>query len=333
MDASDQVVEVASNDGYLLQYFAEAGIPSLGIEPAANVAAVAEEKGIPTRSRLLRNRDGPTAGRGWNPRRSAHRQQRVGPCARPERLRRGNGSRSWRPSGRITMEFPHLLQLIEGNQFDTIYHEHFSYFSLLTATAVFQSHGLRIFDVDEIPTHGGSLRIYACQTTSSRLRDLAQCRAGVDTERAASLDTLDGYLTYPARVERVKHELLQFLIHSRQRGLRSCRLRRARERQHSAQLLWHSGGSDRLHGRSEPAQARSFPARNTLTDIRSGSYPRDATGLSGDPALEPVRRDHRRNVIHSGMGRAVRHSRSESQHGCVSGVDEWNGVRRAGRAS
>jgi hypothetical protein len=221
MDASDQVVEVASNDGYLLQYFAEAGIPCLGIEPAANIAAVAEQKGIPTRVGFF----------------GTEMARRLAEDGIRANLLIGNNvlahvpelndfvagmATVLAPGGRITMEFPHVLQLIRCNQFDTIYHEHFSYFSLLTATAVFESHGLRIFDVEEIPTHGGSLRIYGCHDASEGYETSPSVARVCDAERAASLDTLDGYLSYPAHVERVKHELLQFLIDSRQRGLRTA---------------------------------------------------------------------------------------------------------------
>ena len=219
MDASHQVVEVASNDGYLLQYFIQAGIPALGIEPAANVAAVAEEKGIPTEVGFF----------------GTDMAQRLAGDGIRADLLVGNNVLAHVPDlndfvaglatllasdGRITMEFPHLLHLIEGNQFDTIYHEHFTYFSLLTAMTVFQNHGLRIFDVDEIPTHGGSLRLYACHTASSSYETSPNVERVLDSERAASLDTLDGYLGYSASVERVKHQLLQFLIHARQRGLK-----------------------------------------------------------------------------------------------------------------
>ena len=221
MDAADQVIEIASNDGYLLQYFVEAGIPSLGIEPAANIAAVAEQKGIPTRVGFFGTEMA---------RRLVEEEIRADLLIGNNVLAHVPDLNDFvagmaivlAPDGRITMEFPHLLQLIRCNQFDTIYHEHFSYFSLLTATAVFQSHGLRIFDVEEIPTHGGSLRIYACHDDSEAHQTSASVARVCDTERAASLDTIDGYLAYPARVERVKHELLKFLIDARQRGLRTA---------------------------------------------------------------------------------------------------------------
>ncbi|HKR65282.1 MAG TPA: methyltransferase domain-containing protein, partial [Thermoanaerobaculia bacterium] len=159
LDATTQVVEIASNDGYLLQYFVEAGVPVLGVEPAANVAAVAREKGVETLVRFF----------------GTETARELAAVRRPKLLL-GNNVLAHVPDlndfvaglkilladdGVITMEFPHLMRLIEGNQFDTIYHEHFSYFSLLAVQRVFAAHGLTIFDVDELPTHGGSLRIYA----------------------------------------------------------------------------------------------------------------------------------------------------------------------------
>src|SRR5580692_3977127 len=156
-----QVVELASNDGYLLQYFVLAGMPVLGIEPAANVAAVAVQKGVPTLVKFF-NRE------------SAEELAARGLKAD---LLLGNNVLAQVPdlnnfvagmkillksNGVITMEFPHLLRLMEEGQFDTIYHEHFSYFSFLIAEKIFSSHGLTLFDVEELSTHGGSLRIYAC---------------------------------------------------------------------------------------------------------------------------------------------------------------------------
>jgi hypothetical protein len=193
----------------------------LGIEPAANIAAVAQQKGIPTRVGFFGTEMA---------RRLVEEEIRAD-------LLIGNNVLAHVPDlndfvagmatvlaadGRITMEFPHLLQLIRCNQFDTIYHEHFSYFSLLTATAVFQSQGLRIFDVEEIPTHGGSLRIYACHEDSRTHRTSPNLVRVAADERAAGLDTLDGHLAFPPRVERVKQELLKFLIDARQRGLRTA---------------------------------------------------------------------------------------------------------------
>jgi 2-polyprenyl-3-methyl-5-hydroxy-6-metoxy-1,4-benzoquinol methylase len=218
LDSSKQVIEIASNDGYLLRNFVSAGIAALGIEPAANVAAVARQQGIATEVAFF----------------SAELARKLVNDGTLADLLVGNNvlahvpdlndfvhgmSIVLSPGGVITMEFPHLLQLISQNQFDTIYHEHFSYFSLLTVERVFAAQGLRIFDVEQIATHGGSLRIFAChagfagQETTPRVHDLE------DTERAAGLDRLDGYLGYPERVQRVKRSLLRFLIDARDHGL------------------------------------------------------------------------------------------------------------------
>ena len=218
LDSSKQVVEIASNDGYLLQYFVESGIPSLGIEPAENVAEVAIQRGVDTRVGFFG---------------TSMASKLVGEDIRADLLI-GNNVLAHVPDlndfvagmatvlaadGVITMEFPHLLQLIEHNQFDTIYHEHFSYFSLLTVTRVFAAHGLRLFDVEQLPTHGGSLRIYACHAeyprhiTTRRLRELGEL------EQAASLHLPEGYTAFPERVKRTKRALLEFLVDARNRGL------------------------------------------------------------------------------------------------------------------
>ncbi|MDE2259020.1 MAG: methyltransferase domain-containing protein, partial [Betaproteobacteria bacterium] len=163
LGAGSSVIEIASNDGHLLQYFGQAGVPVLGIEPARNIAAVAEQKGIRTLCQFF----GSTTAR-----------QLVADGQQADLLLGNNvlahvpdlndfvaGLRILlRPQGVITLEFPHLLRLIADNQFDTIYHEHFSYFSLLTVEQVLARHGLSLFDVEELPTHGGSLRIFARHT-------------------------------------------------------------------------------------------------------------------------------------------------------------------------
>jgi len=219
MSESDQVIEIASNDGYLLKNFVAAGIPALGIEPAANVAAVAVEQGIPTEV-------------GFFGTEMAARLVEQGTRAD---LLIGNNvfahvpdlndfvagmAMVLAPEGRVTLEFPHLYQLIECNQFDTIYHEHFSYFSLLTATAALEKHGLRVFDVEELPTHGGSLRVYACRAEATRYLTSKRVSDVLRKESAIGLDTFDGHLDYSRQVEQVKHALLQFLIDARQQGAR-----------------------------------------------------------------------------------------------------------------
>ena len=157
------MVEVASNDGYLLQYFVGRNVPVLGIEPAANVAKVAVEKGVPTLVRFFGTE-------------LAKELAAEGRCAD---LVLGNNVLAQvpdlndfveglkillKPEGVLTLEFPHLLRLMEHNEFDTIYHEHFSYFSMLTTVRIMEAHGLRVFDVEELTSHGGSLRVYACRS-------------------------------------------------------------------------------------------------------------------------------------------------------------------------
>ena len=219
LDADSQVVELASNDGYLLQHLVERGIPALGVEPAANVAEVARERGIETvveffgrelASRLVaegRQADLLVANNVF-----AHVPDLNDFTAGMRRL--------LAPQGVVTIEFPHLARLIEGNQFDTIYHEHFSYFSFLTAQAVLGAHGLEVFDVDELPTHGGSLRVYAQRSggaghsVSARVTELAE------RERELDLDRLEGYSSFAPRVTETKWNLVEFLIDCRRDGKR-----------------------------------------------------------------------------------------------------------------
>ena len=213
-----QVVEIASNDGYLLQYFKRAGVPVLGIEPARNVAAVAEAAGIPTRcaffGRALAER---LAGEG---RRAdlivannvlAHVPDLNDFVAGFPLLLKADGI--------ATFEFPHLLRLMREGQFDTIYHEHFSYFSLLTAERALARHGLAVFDVEELPTHGGSLRVYAGHAGHGR-----QVQAAVAgllaAERAAGLDRIETYAAFTAQVHECKRALLEFLIQAKRAGKR-----------------------------------------------------------------------------------------------------------------
>jgi hypothetical protein len=210
------VVEIASNDGYLLRNFVAAGIPALGIEPAANVAAAAREVGVESVTRFF----------GMETARKLARARGFAD------LIIGNNVLAHVPDlndfvsglplllaedGVVTMEFPHLKRLIDEVQFDTIYHEHFSYFSFLAVSEVFRHHGLQIFDVDELPTHGGSLRIYA-----RHARDGARPGEAVDRllaeERGAGLDRPDTYTGFQERVNRVKRNLLNFLIDAKNAG-------------------------------------------------------------------------------------------------------------------
>jgi SAM-dependent methyltransferase len=217
LDRSSFVVEVASNDGYLLQHFVDRGIPVLGIEPAANVAKVAVEKGVPTLVKFF--------GRA-----TADELARDG--RRPDLIAGANVLAQvpdvndfvgglkilLKPEGVITIEFPHLMRLIEDNQFDTIYHEHFSYFSLMSVESIFHAHGLTVFDVDEIKTHGGSLRIYACHAESSTHPVSERVRALRNRECEAGFASLDSYFTFTERVRETKRKLLDFLIEAKRAG-------------------------------------------------------------------------------------------------------------------
>lgn len=216
IDERSLVVEVASNDGYLLQYFTALGVPVLGIEPAANVARAAEEKGIRTVVRFLGEETASElAGEGV----SADLLIGNNVLAHVPDLNdfvRGL-ARLLAPSGLLTMEFPHLLRLIDENQFDTIYHEHFSYFSLLVVEQVFARHGLKLVDVEELSTHGGSLRVYirhadAAVEETGRLAELRT------RELQAGLDRLETYEHFAHRVRDAKLAILDFILTAKRNG-------------------------------------------------------------------------------------------------------------------
>lgn len=216
-NSSNFVVEIASNDGYLLQFFKEKSIPILGIEPAANVAKVAESKGVPTLVSFFGTK-------------TAKKLAASGPKAD---LIIGNNVLAHVPDindfvqgiktllkegGVVTMEFPHLLKLMEENQFDTIYHEHFSYLSFLTVEKIFAKHGMKMFDVQQLKTHGGSLRIFACHQNDiskeihPRVQELRQ------QEKQFGLDSLDTYFSFEKKVQKIKMDLLTALIKLKKEG-------------------------------------------------------------------------------------------------------------------
>lgn len=217
LGAQSQVVEIASNDGYLLQYFVQRGIPALGVEPAANVAEAGVKKGVPAVVKFF----GPETARELVAQgKSADLLLGNNVYAHIPDL---NGFTQGlkillKPQGTITLEFPHLMRLMEGNQFDTIYHEHFSYHSLLTVEKVFAAHGLTLFDVEELPSHGGSLRVFGrhaadtARPVTARVNDL---RA---RELAAGFTRLEHYATFAEKVKETKRALLEFLIEARRAG-------------------------------------------------------------------------------------------------------------------
>ena len=211
------VVEVASNDGYLLQYFVKRDVPVLGIEPATNVAKVAVEKGVPTLVRFFGIA-------------LANELAAEGRCAD---LVLGNNVLAQvpdlndfveglkillKPEGVLTLEFPHLLQLIQLNEFDTIYHEHFSYFSMLTTVRILEAHGLKVFDVEELASHGGSLRVYACRTESQTHSVERSVDDLLAEERKARLDSTEGYEKFALQVKQTKWALVDFLVTAARQG-------------------------------------------------------------------------------------------------------------------
>jgi C-methyltransferase C-terminal domain/Putative zinc binding domain/Methyltransferase domain len=213
------VIEVASNDGYLLQHVSERGIPALGIEPAANVAAAARERGIKTVVEFFgRELAGRLVADGWQ----ANLLVANNVMAHVPDLNDFVGGMEplLAPGGAVTIEVPHLVRLVEGNQFDTIYHEHFSYFTLLTASKVLAAHGLELFDVEELKSHGGSLRLYAQRREEKPHAVSSRVAALAEYERALGYDTLEGHRGFSARVVETKWRLLEFLIDARRAGKR-----------------------------------------------------------------------------------------------------------------
>ncbi len=216
LGADSFVIEVASNDGYLLKNFLAAGIPCLGIEPTASTAAAAEQLGIP----VLREFFGEALG------------QQLAREGRQADLIAGNNvyahvpdindftrglKAALKPNGTITLEFPHLMRLIEHTQFDTVYHEHFSYLSLHTVSRIFSAAGLRVCDVEELPTHGGSLRVFGCHAEDARVGS-ASVADVLEAESDAGLQGLAVYEAFQQRADEVKNGLLSFLIEQKHAG-------------------------------------------------------------------------------------------------------------------
>ncbi len=219
LDSSSQVVEIASNDGYLLQYFLASGVPVLGVEPSANVAQAAEEKGVPSWVKFF----------------GVQTAQKLVAENRQADLLVGNNVLAHVPDlndfvsglkialksdGVITMEFPHLLRQIENGQFDQVYHEHFSYLSLITVEKIFSHHGLTLFDVEELSTHGGSIRIFAKHTEDNSKFIKESVAVIREMEISAGLKDISIYEAFSERVVQTKLNLLQFLINAKQDGKR-----------------------------------------------------------------------------------------------------------------
>jgi SAM-dependent methyltransferase len=217
IDKSWFVVELASNDGYLLQYFKKHGIPLLGIEPAENTANEARKKGIPTEGVYFTEQYAQQLGRSGK---SADLIIVNNVLAHNPDINDFTAGIAalLKPEGIVTVEFPHLLTMLANNEFDTIYHEHYSYLSLFSVQKLFSSHGLVVFDVEEIPTHGGSLRVYA-QPQNSKKNKIADSVAEIIAKEAtAGLFAIETYRNFRSNVEKVKRELLLFLIGQKKAG-------------------------------------------------------------------------------------------------------------------
>jgi 2-polyprenyl-3-methyl-5-hydroxy-6-metoxy-1,4-benzoquinol methylase len=216
LNAESFVIEVAANDGYLLRNFVAAGIPCLGVEPTDSTAAVAEQAGVPIVRKFFS---------------AALADELVREGRKADLIVANNvyahvpdindftrGLKTvLKPQGVITLEFPHIMRLIESNQFDTVYHEHFSYLSLHTVARIFAEAGLRVWDVEELPTHGGSLRVYGCHADDQRA-DTAAAAGLLAMEELNGLYRLSTYAGFQSRADRVKDELLAFLIARKQSG-------------------------------------------------------------------------------------------------------------------
>lgn len=217
LDASSQVIEIASNDGYLLQYFKHKNIPCLGIEPTQNTAKVAKDKGIETicdffgiaLARKLVEND-----------RKADLLIGNNVLAHVPDIKDfvGGLKTALKPSGVITMEFPHLMKLVEFNQFDTIYHEHFSYLSLHIVESIFASAGLKIFDVEQLPTHGGSLRIYAKHGQYAKYLVCSRVEELKQQEKSRGMLNIEYYKNFQSSIDKVKNTFLTFLIEENRQG-------------------------------------------------------------------------------------------------------------------
>jgi SAM-dependent methyltransferase len=211
------VVEVASNDGYLLQHFVKKGIPVLGIEPAANVARVAVEKGIPTLVKFFGERTARELAAEGRQADLICGANVLAQVPEPNDFVKGLEI-LLKPGGVVTLEFPHLMRLMADNQFDTIYHEHFSYFSFVSAEKIFAAQGLAFFDVEELPTHGGSLRVYARRADDATRPVTARAEELRRREIDAGLLRLDSYASFGEQVKETKRKLLEFLIAAKRAG-------------------------------------------------------------------------------------------------------------------
>ncbi|MFC1512828.1 methyltransferase domain-containing protein [Thermodesulfobacteriota bacterium] len=217
LNANSHVVEVAANDGYLLQYVKAHHIPCTGVEPTGSTAKAARAKGIPIEEEFF----------GVNLAKELVTQGKQADLTTANNVLAhvpdindfvAGFALLLKPSGVATFEFPHLLKLIEGNQFDTIYHEHFSYLSLISVQRIFETNGLTVFDVEELPTHGGSLRVFAQRCNSGKHACMSRVAKVIEREKHAGMETTEYYTDFQVRAEKVKDDILLFLIDAKRQG-------------------------------------------------------------------------------------------------------------------
>ena len=303
------VVEIASNDGYLLQHFVALNVPVLGIEPAANVAEIARRRGVPTDVMFFGEA---------NARRLANRGLQADLMAAnnvfahvPDILDFAKGfAVLLKPEAIATFEFPHLLNLIDKVQFDTIYHEHYSYLSLVAVERILAAAGLRAFDVEELPTHGGSLRLYVCHAAASH-RASTRLDAIRTRERAAHLDSLQGYAGFSPKVEAVRADFMAFLANARADGAKVAAYGAAAK---GNTFLNYCGITDAdivcVFDRSTAKQGQLLPGSHlpVLAPERIAEIKPDYLVVLPWNLIDEIKIDYGR---HHRMGRALRHRRAK----------------------
>ena len=297
------VVELASNDGYLLQHFLPKGIPVLGIEPAANVAEAAVDRGVPTLTEFFGHdlaeglvADGPRADLIVGNNVLAQVPDINDFAAGVQTL--------LAPGGIATFEVPHVARLLESVQYDTIYHEHFSYFSVFTLARIFGGHGLALVDVEELASHGGSIRAFFAHVEEERMPSAAVGEI-IGREQAAGLRTAETYRRFAEQVRESKRAPARRARRPAPRRQAGCRLRGARQGEHPAQLLRHPHRLPRLHRGSQSLQARQLHAGDAHPDLFTGAARGDPPGRDRHPAVEPRSRDQCATVVHREVGRVA----------------------------
>ena len=312
LNSRSLVTEIASNDGYLLQHFVARQCSGVGGRAGSERGADCRKQGHTNYRRVLRRRYRGEDQAGFRCSPTCYLGNNVLAHVPDINDFVGGMKVLLKAGGVITMEFPHLMQLMRENQFDTIYHEHFSYLAFFVVERIFRHHGLRLFDVEELPTHGGSLRIYACHDDDGRHPTLPAVEELRAREMNEGLGELATYGHFEERVKEAKRAILEFPYRREAAGKADCRLWSPGKGEHAAQLLRHPHRFHRLHGRSQSAETGQVHAGHAHTDPRSRGDPGSAAGLRLHPAVESEGRDQRVDELCTRMGREVRRADSAS---------------------